>query len=147
MLPLFQNVFEFPVSGTITMQQRSFKYFFFLYYTVHICIVLNEEQTIHFYIFLFFFIIIVLTKLIRPLYMQGQLRQLHVYTCSMRKLNYKRRQFRRSFIMQHIANYATVYILKGLKTIMLWFLTVTCSCCPYLYFGLPIMLVAYFSKF
>ena len=26
-----------------------------------------------------------------------------------------------------------------------WFLTVTCSCCLYLYFGLPIMLVTYFS--
>ena len=24
-------------------------------------------------------------------------------------------------------------------TVLLWFLTVTCSCCPYLYFGSPIM--------
>ena len=31
--------------------------------------------------------------------------------------------------------------------LLLWFLTVTCSCCPYLYFGSPIMLVTYFSKF
>ena len=29
----------------------------------------------------------------------------------------------------------------------MWLLTVTCSCCPYLYFGSPIMLVTYFSKF
>ena len=31
--------------------------------------------------------------------------------------------------------------------LLLWFLTVTCSCCPFLYFGSPIMLVTYFSKF
>ena len=31
--------------------------------------------------------------------------------------------------------------------ILLWFLTVTCSCYPYLYFGSAIMLVTYFSKF
>ena len=31
--------------------------------------------------------------------------------------------------------------------LLLWFLTVTCSCCPYLYFGSAIMLVTYFSKF
>ena len=30
---------------------------------------------------------------------------------------------------------------------LLWFLTVTCSCWPYLYFGSAIMLVTYFSKF
>ena len=30
---------------------------------------------------------------------------------------------------------------------LLWFLTVTCSCCPYLYIGSAIMLVTYFSKF
>ena len=29
----------------------------------------------------------------------------------------------------------------------LWFLTVTCSCCPYLYFGSAIMLMTYFSTF
>ena len=28
--------------------------------------------------------------------------------------------------------------------LLLWFLTVTCSCCPYLYFGSTIMLVTYF---
>ena len=28
---------------------------------------------------------------------------------------------------------------------LLWFLTVTCSCCPYLYFGSPIMRVTYFN--
>ena len=31
--------------------------------------------------------------------------------------------------------------------LLLWFLTVTCSCCPYLYFGSAIMLVAYFVNF
>ena len=31
--------------------------------------------------------------------------------------------------------------------LLLWYLTVTCSCCPYLYFGSAIMLVTYFSKF
>ena len=29
--------------------------------------------------------------------------------------------------------------------LLLWFLTVTCSCCLYLYFGSPIMWVTYFS--
>ena len=28
--------------------------------------------------------------------------------------------------------------------LLLWFLTVTCSCCPYLYFGSAIILVTYF---
>ena len=31
--------------------------------------------------------------------------------------------------------------------LLLWFLPVTCSCCPFLYSGSPIMLVTYFSKF
>ena len=31
--------------------------------------------------------------------------------------------------------------------LLLWFLTVTCSCCPYLYFDSVIMLMTYFSKF
>ena len=30
---------------------------------------------------------------------------------------------------------------------LLWFLTVTCSCCPYLHFGSAIVLVTYSSKF
>ena len=30
--------------------------------------------------------------------------------------------------------------------LLLWFLTVTCSCCPYLYFSSAIMLVTYFIK-
>ena len=34
-----------------------------------------------------------------------------------------------------------------LSRTLLWFLIVTCSCCPYLYFGSPIMLVTYFNKF
>ena len=35
---------------------------------------------------------------------------------------------------------------RSKAVLLLWFLTVTCSCCPYLYFGSAIMLVAYFSK-
>ena len=31
--------------------------------------------------------------------------------------------------------------------LLLWFLIVTCSCCPYLYFGSAIMLVTYLSKY
>ena len=31
--------------------------------------------------------------------------------------------------------------------LLLWFLTVTCSCCPYLFFGSAIMLVTYFVNF
>ena len=30
--------------------------------------------------------------------------------------------------------------------LLLWFLTVTCSCCPYLYFGSPIMWVKYLGS-
>ena len=30
---------------------------------------------------------------------------------------------------------------------LLWFLTVTCSCCPYLYFGSPIVWVTYLARF
>ena len=36
---------------------------------------------------------------------------------------------------------------RSKAVLLLWFLAVTCSCCPYLYFGSPIMLVTYFSKF
>ena len=35
---------------------------------------------------------------------------------------------------------------RSKAVLLLWFLTVTCSCCPYFYFGSPIMLVTYFSK-
>ena len=31
--------------------------------------------------------------------------------------------------------------------LLLWFLTVMCSCCPYLYFGSAFMLVTYFLNF
>ena len=31
--------------------------------------------------------------------------------------------------------------------LLLWFLTITSSCCPYLYFGSAIMLVTYFVNF
>ena len=48
-----------------------------------------------------------------------------------------------------------LYILQGFyfytdrskAVLLLWFLTVTCSCCPYLYFGSAIMLVTYFVIF
>ena len=33
------------------------------------------------------------------------------------------------------------------ELVVLCFLTVTCSCCPYLYFGSAIMLVTYFVNF
>ena len=36
---------------------------------------------------------------------------------------------------------------RSKAVLLLWFLTVTCSCCPYLYFGSAIMLVTYFVNF
>ena len=36
---------------------------------------------------------------------------------------------------------------RSKAVLLLWFLTVTCSSCPYLYFSSAIMLVTYFSKF
>ena len=36
------------------------------------------------------------------------------------------------------------YTDRSKAVLLLWFLTVTCSCCPYLYFGSAIMLVTYF---
>ena len=36
---------------------------------------------------------------------------------------------------------------RSKAVLLLWFLTVTCSCCPYLYFGPAIMLVTYFVNF
>ena len=36
---------------------------------------------------------------------------------------------------------------RSKAVLLLWFLTVTCSCCPYLYFGSAIMLVTYFINF
>ena len=35
-------------------------------------------------------------------------------------------------------------IISTKAVLLLWFLTVTCSCCPYLYFGSAVMLVTYF---
>ena len=34
-----------------------------------------------------------------------------------------------------------------MAVLLLWYLTVTCSCCPYLNFGSAIMLVTYFVNF
>ena len=39
------------------------------------------------------------------------------------------------------------YTDRSKAVLLLWFLTVTCSCCPYLYFGSAIMLVTYFVNF
>ena len=39
-----------------------------------------------------------------------------------------------------------IFILTK-AVLLLWFFTVTCSCCPYLYFGSAIMLVTYFVSF
>ena len=39
------------------------------------------------------------------------------------------------------------YTDRSKAVLLLWFLTVTFSCCPYLYFGLAIMLVTYFVNF
>ena len=36
---------------------------------------------------------------------------------------------------------------RSKAVLLLWFLTITCSCCPYLYFGSAIMLVIYFVNF
>ena len=36
---------------------------------------------------------------------------------------------------------------RSKAVLLLWFLTVNCSCCPYLYFGSAIMLVTYFVNF
>ena len=36
---------------------------------------------------------------------------------------------------------------RSKAVLLLWFLTVTCSCCPYLYFGSAMMLVTYFVTF
>ena len=39
------------------------------------------------------------------------------------------------------------YTDRSKAVFLLWFLTVTCSCCPYLYLGSAIMLVTYFVNF
>ena len=36
---------------------------------------------------------------------------------------------------------------RSKAVLLLWLLTVICSCCPYLYFGSAIMLVTYFVNF
>ena len=36
---------------------------------------------------------------------------------------------------------------RSKAVLLLWFLTVTCSCCPYLYFDSAIMLMIYFVNF
>ena len=39
------------------------------------------------------------------------------------------------------------YTGRSKAVLLLWLLTVTCSCCPYLYYGSAIMLVTYFVNF
>ena len=39
------------------------------------------------------------------------------------------------------------YTDRSKAVLLLWFLTVTCSCCPYLYFGSATMLLTYFLNF
>ena len=40
-----------------------------------------------------------------------------------------------------------IFTDRSKAVLLLWFLSVTCSCCPYLYFGSAIMLVTYFVNF
>ena len=53
--------------------------------------------------------------------------------------------FSQNMILLVITLTESLSILKAV--LLLWFLTVTCSCCPYLYFGSAIMLVTYFVNF
>ena len=46
---------------------------------------------------------------------------------------------------KHLVDYVNTDRSKA--ALLLWFLTVTCSCCPYLSFGSPIILLTKFSKF
>ena len=39
------------------------------------------------------------------------------------------------------------FVCRSKAVLLLWFLTVTCSCCPYLFFVSAIMLVTYFVNF
>ena len=39
------------------------------------------------------------------------------------------------------------YTDRSKAVLLLWFLTVTCSCCLHLYFGSAVMLVTYFVNF
>ena len=59
--------------------------------------------------------------------------------CSMFKLNSD------YFWERHVLKY--FYTDRSKAVLLLWFLTITCSCCPYLYFGSAIMLVIYFVNF
>ena len=48
---------------------------------------------------------------------------------------------------KHTLKANSFYTDRSKAVLLLWFLTVICSCCPYLYFGSAIMLETYFSKF
>ena len=60
-------------------------------------------------------------------------------------LSYDRSRERGLDPENHLLNYFNTDRSKAV--LLLWFLTVTCFCCPYLYFGSAIVLVIYFSKF
>ena len=53
----------------------------------------------------------------------------------------------RSYAEQNITQEVLHVYTDRSKALLLWFLTVTCSCCPYLHFGSAIMLVTYFVNF
>ena len=61
----------------------------------------------------------------------------------------KNRHFGNSSLenIQTAINIPRAFICALFVLFLLWFLTVTCSCCPYLYFGSAIMLVTYFVNF
>ena len=57
---------------------------------------------------------------------------------------------KRTFLNQDIVNWFSpqyLYTDRFKAVLLLWFLTVTCSCCPYLYFGSAVVLVTYFVNF
>ena len=64
-------------------------------------------------------------------------------TAKLLQQGYRYHKFRKTFSKFYRRHYELVSKFNvGLKT-----LTVTCSCCPYLYFGSAIMLVTYFVNF
>ena len=63
---------------------------------------------------------------------------------SILQLNIRRIRNKLDFIKD---NFMDSNILCLYQLLLLRFLTVTCSCCPYLYFGSAILLVTYFVNF
>ena len=50
-------------------------------------------------------------------------------------------------VLSHAYSHANRIMIFRTTMVVFVFLTVTCSCCPYLYFGSAIMLVTYFVNF